>query len=178
MGFLYSLPDVNVTSFAGQRLTCACGRQPTPTIRASATLNRPLLCLPLQPRMVAPGIKIGRPKTNIKKDTRKLNESAQQAEPETGGDAAKARPKRKTQADEIPMYKVILLGDEEYEEGHVVTQLQKVIPKMRKEEAQEKYYEAQNTGSSIVCVVAQEHAEFYAQQLKRQDIFVTVEKDE
>lgn len=129
-------------------------------------------------RMLAPGIKIGRPKTDIKKDTKKINEQKQQAEPETGKGAAKARPNRKTQADEIPMYKVILLGDEEYEEGHVTTQLQKVIPKMGKEEAVEKFFEAQQTGSSIVCVVAQEHAEFYAQQLKRQDIFVAVEKDE
>lgn len=75
------------------------------------------------------------------------------------------------------MYKVILLGDEEYEEGHVVTQLQKIC-QIDKNEASRVFAEAQATGSSIVCVVPEEHAEFYAQQLKRAEIFVTIEKDE
>jgi ATP-dependent Clp protease adaptor protein ClpS len=98
-------------------------------------------------------------------------------EPEAGKGAAKARPTRKTQADEIPMYKVILLADDEYEEGHVVTQLQKIC-QLSKNEAARIFGEAQSTGSSVVCVVPEEHAEFYAQQLKRADIYVTIEKDE
>lgn len=75
------------------------------------------------------------------------------------------------------MYKVILLGDEEYEEGHVVTQLQK-ITQISKGEAIKAFNEAQATGASVICVVPEEHAEFYAQQLRRADIFVTIEKDE
>lgn len=75
------------------------------------------------------------------------------------------------------MYKVILLGDKEYEEGHVVTQLQK-ITQISKNEALRVFGEAQATGASVICVVPEEHAEFYAQQLKRAEIFVTIEKDE
>lgn len=75
------------------------------------------------------------------------------------------------------MYKVILLGDEEYVEAHVVTQLQKIAG-VDKKEATRIFVEAQQTGSSIICVVCEEHAEFYAQQLKRQEIYVTIEKDE
>lgn len=120
---------------------------------------------------------IARPKTSIKKDIGKINDTQQAPEPEAGKGAAKARPRRKTQADEIPMYKVILLGDEDYAEAHVVTQLQKTV-QISKKEATRCFMEAQQTGSSVVCVVCEEHAEFYAQQLKRQEIFVTIEKDE
>lgn len=127
-------------------------------------------------QLSAPATKIGRPKTSIKKSIGTINET-REPEPETGKGAAKARPRRKTQADEIPMYKVILLGDEEYDEVHVVTQLQKTI-QLEKNDAQRVFYEAQQTGSSVACVVCEEHAEFYAQQLRRQEIFVAVEKDE
>lgn len=128
-------------------------------------------------QLSSPSTQIGRPKTSIKKDVGRVTE--QQAAPEADADrgSAKARPRRKTQADEVPMYKVILLGDEEYVEAHVVTQLQKTV-QIEKKEATRIFHEAQQTGSSIVCVVCEEHAEFYAQQLKRQEIFVTIEKDE
>jgi ATP-dependent Clp protease adaptor protein ClpS len=124
----------------------------------------------------APQTQIGRPKTSIQKSVGNVTATPER-EPEAGKGAAKARPTRKTQADEIPMYKVILLADDEYEEGHVVTQLQKIC-QLSKNEAARIFGEAQSTGSSVVCVVPEEHAEFYAQQLKRADIYVTIEKDE
>lgn len=125
----------------------------------------------------APSTKIGRPKTSIKKDVGRVTEQVAEPEADAEKGSAKARPRRKTQADEIPLFKVILLADEEYVEGHVSTQLQKTV-QISKREASRIFQEAQSTGSSIVCVVCEEHAEFYAQQLKRQDIFVVVEKDE
>lgn len=125
----------------------------------------------------SPSIQIGRPKTSIKKDVGRAVQQPQEAQTDTERGSAKARPRRKTQEDEIPMFKVILLGDEEYVEAHVVTQLQKTV-QIDKSEATRIFREAQTTGSSIVCVVCEEHAEFYAQQLRRQEIFVVVEKDE
>lgn len=125
----------------------------------------------------SPQTQIGRPKTSIKKDVGRAVEQQTHMETDTDKGSAKARPRRKTLSDEVPMYKVILLGDEEYDESHVVTQLQKII-QIDKKEAARCFGEAQATGSSVVCVVCEEHAEFYAQQLKRQDIFVTIEKDE
>lgn len=100
---------------------------------------------------------------------------APQADAEKG--SAKAIPKRKTLIDEVPMYKVILLGDEAYVEGHVVSQMQTTV-QLKKNDATRVFKEAQSTGSSVMCVVCEEHAEHYALQLKRQDIYVTVEKDE
>lgn len=141
------------------------------TVTAAAAASKPATAL-------APGVKVGRPKTSIKKDAGKLREAAPPApEADAGAGAAKARPTRKTEADEIPLWKVILLGDEEYEEGHVVTQLQKVV-QLAKKEASRVFAEAQASGSALVCVVIEEHAEFYAEQLKRQEIWVTLEADE
>ncbi|EKX41716.1 hypothetical protein GUITHDRAFT_112132 [Guillardia theta CCMP2712] len=90
----------------------------------------------------------------------------------------KAAPKRKTQDDECPMYKVILLGDNEYEQSHVVTQITKLIPSISKEEGIRIFVEAQMTGSSVIIVCTEEHAEHYVQQLKRQQIYAKMEKDE
>eukprot|EP00288_Rhodomonas_lens_P014727 CAMPEP_0177717364 /NCGR_PEP_ID=MMETSP0484_2-20121128/15004_1 /TAXON_ID=354590 /ORGANISM="Rhodomonas lens, Strain RHODO" /LENGTH=166 /DNA_ID=CAMNT_0019229457 /DNA_START=16 /DNA_END=516 /DNA_ORIENTATION=- len=89
----------------------------------------------------------------------------------------KLAPKKKTQDDETPMYKVILIGDTEYEQAHVVTQITKVIPSVQKEEAVRIYVEAQMTGSSVIIVVTEEHAEHYVQQLKRQQIYAKMEKE-
>lgn len=125
----------------------------------------------------SPSTQIGRPKTSIKKDIGRVTEQSQEPEADAERGSAKARPRRKTQSDEIPLFKVILLGDEEYVEAHVVTQIQKTV-QLGKGEATRIFREAQASGSSIICVVCEEHAEFYAQQLRRQDIFVVVEKDE
>lgn len=128
-------------------------------------------------QLSSPSTQIGRPKTSIQKDIGRVTREPEQPEADAEKGSAKARPRRKTQADEIPLYKVILLGDEEYVEGHVVTQIQKTV-QIDKGEATRIYRDAQSTGSAVVCVVCEEHAEFYAQQLRRQDIFVVVEKDE
>mmetsp|Transcript_43787 Transcript_43787/g.171286 ORF Transcript_43787/g.171286 Transcript_43787/m.171286 type:complete len:158 (-) Transcript_43787:1888-2361(-) len=127
--------------------------------------------------MVSPGIQIGKPKTQIGKPKTNIGGGSTSTEVEQQAKKQRPKPKYKTDADEIPMYKVILLGDEGYDEVHVTTQLMKIIPKFTSDEASRVFREAQNTGSSIVCVVNKEHAEFYAQQLRRQEIFVVVEED-
>jgi ATP-dependent Clp protease adapter protein ClpS len=53
-----------------------------------------------------------------------------------------------------------------------------VIPSVKKEEAIRCFVEAQMTGTSVIIVVTEEHAEHYAQQLKRQQIYAKIEKDE
>lgn len=160
------------STFAGTRLT----RSAAVVVRGVSLSGRHR-ATQVSMQLGSPSIKVGRPKTSIKKDVGTINQTRSEPETDTGKGAAKARPKRKTQSDDLPMYKVILLGDEAYAEAHVVTQLQKII-QIDKKEAARVFAEAQSTGSAVACVVCEEHAEFYAQQLLRQDIFVTVEKDE
>eukprot|EP00173_Palmaria_palmata_P001811 Plantae.Rhodophyta-Palmaria_palmata.ctg20596.p1 GENE.Plantae.Rhodophyta-Palmaria_palmata.ctg20596~~Plantae.Rhodophyta-Palmaria_palmata.ctg20596.p1 ORF type:complete len:181 (+),score=31.29 Plantae.Rhodophyta-Palmaria_palmata.ctg20596:204-746(+) len=147
-----------------------CDDSPSPPVVAARRRPRTVM------QLGAPQTQIGRPKTSIQKSVGNVT-NAPEREPEAGKGSAKARPKRKTQSDEVPMFKVILLGDAEYEEGHVTTQLQKIC-QVDKGKAAKVFAEAQASGSSVVCVVPEEHAEFYAQQLKRAEIFVTIEKDE
>mmetsp|Transcript_40113 Transcript_40113/g.107548 ORF Transcript_40113/g.107548 Transcript_40113/m.107548 type:complete len:154 (-) Transcript_40113:54-515(-) len=90
----------------------------------------------------------------------------------------KATPIEKTQDEDIPLFKVILLGDKEYEEAHVVTQITKLIPSVKEEAATRNYVEAQTTGSSVIILCPEEHAEHYVQQLRRQQIYARYEQDE
>jgi ATP-dependent Clp protease adapter protein ClpS len=71
--------------------------------------------------------------------------------------------------EEMPPYSVILLGDEEYEEEHVVISLRSIVPdlKMDARRATEIFQLAQRNGRELVITVAQDMAELYAQQLTR-----------
>lgn len=54
-----------------------------------------------------------------------------------------AKPKRQTSSAYIPMWKVLLLGDEEYEEDPVVGVIVEVLPEIPMDEARQKFHEAQ-----------------------------------
>ena len=98
------------------------------------------------------------------------------------GAAQVAKPKRKTYNEDMPMYKVILLSDEEYEQDPVCTTLRTVIPAIENErQALERYNEAMSTGRSLLITVPEEHAYHYREQLMRCDpsmiVYSTVEEE-
>jgi ATP-dependent Clp protease adapter protein ClpS len=116
---------------------------------------------------------IAKPKVNIGNPVSQPQTAA--GKPKTA--TPDLKPKQKTQDDETPMYKVILLGDNDYEQSHVVTSITKTIPSVKKEEAIRCFVEAQMTGSSLIITVTEEHAEHYVQQLKRQQVYAKMEKE-
>ena len=96
--------------------------------------------------------------------------------------AAIAKPKRKTQSEDIPMWKVILLSDNEYEEDPVCSVLTSVIPDITNmRDATERYEEAMKTGRSLLIVQPKEQAEFFVEQLARCDpamiVYSTIEEE-
>ena len=98
------------------------------------------------------------------------------------GAAQVAKPKRKTHNEDMPLYKVILLSDDEYEQDPVCTTLRTVIPAIDNErQAMERYNEAMSTGRSLLIVVPEEHAYHYREQLMRCDpsmiVYSTVEEE-
>uniref|UniRef100_A0A7S2DD30 Adaptor protein ClpS core domain-containing protein n=1 Tax=Octactis speculum TaxID=3111310 RepID=A0A7S2DD30_9STRA len=111
-----------------------------------------------------PEVKTGPPKQETKKRALK-NRQAQTTS--------------KEQNSEIPMFNVVLIGDEEYDKGFVVQSLSQVMPFVENDKAEQCYLEAQEKGTSIVAVVHEESAEFYVQQLQRCDqmIFATYEPE-
>lgn len=91
--------------------------------------------------------------------------------PQKQKQAQKVKLTKKTDpiTEEIPPYKVVLLGDDEYEEEHVVISLRSIIPELKMEprRASEIFELAQKHGRELVVIVQQDLAELYAQQLTR-----------
>mmetsp|Transcript_13801 Transcript_13801/g.18432 ORF Transcript_13801/g.18432 Transcript_13801/m.18432 type:complete len:146 (+) Transcript_13801:51-488(+) len=125
-------------------------------------------------RMAAP--QLAKAKVSLKKDT-VLAGPPQKAAGKT--DAAK--PKRKTVGDleEVPMFKVFLLGDDDYDQEHICKSLCDIVEDMNIKQAEEIFQQAQNGGQALICVVCKEHAEHYVEQLLRREpmIFSELEED-
>jgi len=85
-----------------------------------------------------------------------------------GPEAAAAKPKRKAHVEDVPLWQVLLLGDEEYVEDDVCDVLVSVIPEIDNlRVATQKYDEAQKHGKSLLLVVPKELGEAYVEQLIR-----------
>mmetsp|Transcript_16406 Transcript_16406/g.38003 ORF Transcript_16406/g.38003 Transcript_16406/m.38003 type:complete len:161 (+) Transcript_16406:106-588(+) len=84
-----------------------------------------------------------------------------------------------TEAAEVPMWKVVLLGDEEYDEAYTIQTIQQVCVDITKQKAEQAFNEAQLYMKSELIVVPQEHAEHFVQQFQRCDpmVFATCEPE-
>ena len=107
---------------------------------------------------------------NIHFTTLQPQQKAKVAEPQTRGDI---------ETEDAPRYKVLLLGDEEYEEEHVIERLVDVVDDVDKKQSIEIFYSAQKGGKGLVGVYPLEVSEFYVEQLARSEpmIFSELEKE-
>ncbi len=87
------------------------------------------------------------------------------------------KPKSETQKKPAPQYKVLLHNDNHNSMEHVVEVLITTIPRMQPPQAMGIMIEAHNSGVAVVIVCAQEHAEFYCEQLKSHGLTSTIEPD-
>jgi len=94
-----------------------------------------------------------------------------------GGPAASvAKPKLKRNTEDIPLWNVFLLGDEEYEQDPVCEVLLNIVPDIANlRQAAEKYEEAEKTGKALLITVPKELGEAYVEQLIRADPMVYAE---
>ena len=90
---------------------------------------------------------------------------------------AEVKPKSSTVRKSMPMYKVLLHNDDHTPMEYVVEVLVKIIPAMNPQQAFDIMMEAHNSGSAVVIVVNQEHAEFYKEQLQTHGLTSTIEPD-
>ena len=147
-------------------------------LRIDGALRRPAsAAASLVPFMQA-APQIAKPKTQIKHSTGySTGDGGGQGGAGAGVEIAK--PKRKAHTEEVPLWKVILLGDEEYIEDEVCPVLVAIIPDIENDrQAKEKYDEAESTGKSMLIVVPKEHAEAYVEQLIRAEPMVYAEIEE
>jgi len=95
--------------------------------------------------------------------------------------AAAAQPKtrREHETEDAPRYKLMLIGDQEYDEQHVVERIVDVVDDVDKKMAIEVFYAAQKAGKGMIGVFVLEMAEFYMEQLSRSEpmIFSDLEKE-
>ena len=137
---------------------------PSPSLSPCRTLSRGTV---MRPRMMmgaaAPAPAKTRTTTEtkapVRQQTRKVEKKREYAPPE-----------------EAPRYEVILLDDEEYEEGHIVNNLVRIIPGIESNKAKQVYLETKKVGQSLVLVCLEEHAEAYVDLLSRQEPMIFAEK--
>ena len=85
----------------------------------------------------------------------------------------------KQHTEDCPMWKVLLLGDDEYEEDPVCEVLKAQIPDIENlSQAKVVFEEAQASGKAVLLIAPKEHAEGYVEQLIRADPMVYSEIEE
>ncbi|CAM9625703.1 unnamed protein product [Choristocarpus tenellus] len=91
----------------------------------------------------------------------------------------KSRVKVKPKTEDAPMFKVHLLGDEEYERDHVLLALQDIIPEMDNTKAAAVFDEAQRGGRGHCGTFPEEQSELYVEQFIRCEpmIFAAMEEE-
>jgi ATP-dependent Clp protease adaptor protein ClpS len=85
--------------------------------------------------------------------------------------------KKSTARRPMPLYKVLLHNDDATPMQYVIDVLMKIIPKMQPSKARAIMMEAHTSGTAIVIVCTQEHAEFYSECLNRAGLISTFEPD-
>ena len=117
------------------------------------------------------------PKTRTRQVTRTA--PPQVGKPQQKQKVQNAKPAMKKDMEAEPMWKVTMLGDDEYEVDPVCEVLQTVIPDIENfKQAKEKYDECDSTGKAMLLVVPKEHAEAYVEQLIRAEPMVYAEIEE
>mmetsp|Transcript_1049 Transcript_1049/g.1369 ORF Transcript_1049/g.1369 Transcript_1049/m.1369 type:complete len:183 (+) Transcript_1049:92-640(+) len=80
-----------------------------------------------------------------------------------------APPERKTENVDCPMYKLILVGDEEYEGEYVVGRIIQVCDNVKKDNAWDAFESAMDKGEGLIVLAPKEHAEHYAKELSKSE---------
>jgi ATP-dependent Clp protease adapter protein ClpS len=111
--------------------------------------------------------------TTVQKQKQK-NEQKQKAKP--------SEPDLRNEEDfeDAPMFRLYLIGDESYEQEHVVNRVFEVIEDCSEDDAARLFKSAYQTGEAFMGKYPREIAETYAEQLTRSDpiIYADVRNDE
>jgi ATP-dependent Clp protease adapter protein ClpS len=91
---------------------------------------------------------------------------------------AKPKVRKEQEIEDAPMYKVMLLGDEEYNVAHVVPRLCELMEDMDENMAGTVFKSAQVSGRAMCGKYPLEHAELYVEQLIRSDPMIFAELED
>eukprot|EP00566_Odontella_aurita_P027202 CAMPEP_0113525510 /NCGR_PEP_ID=MMETSP0015_2-20120614/205_1 /TAXON_ID=2838 /ORGANISM="Odontella" /LENGTH=170 /DNA_ID=CAMNT_0000423691 /DNA_START=365 /DNA_END=877 /DNA_ORIENTATION=- /assembly_acc=CAM_ASM_000160 len=80
--------------------------------------------------------------------------------------------------EDAPLYKLMLLGDEEYDQAHVVERMCALLEDMDEDQASTIYSQAEISGKAMCGKYPYEHAEMYKEQLARSDPMIYSDLEE
>ena len=123
------------------------------------------------------GAAIAKPKVGVKTETvtKQKSKSVQRRK------AKSSEPvyRRDEDFEDAPLYRVMLIGDEDYEQAHVIERMCEILEDMDESAAASIFKQAQAGGKAMCGKYPLEHAEMYKEQLVRSDpmIFSDVEEE-
>jgi ATP-dependent Clp protease adapter protein ClpS len=119
-----------------------------------------------------PDIKIGQKTALVTKQNQKveIRQKAKTSEPVQN---------RKDDFMEAPLFKVMLIGDDSYDIGHVMERMCAIMEDMDEDQAKKIFGNAQSMGKAMCGKYPMEHAEMYKEQLLRSEpmIFADIEDE-
>lgn len=123
------------------------------------------------------GAAIAKPKVGVKVDQVTKQKSKSENKERTRSSDPISR--REEKFEDAPLFKVMLIGDDDYDQAHVVERMCEIIDDMDENQAASVYKSAQQGGKAMCGKYPLEHAEMYKEQLIRSDpmIFSDVEEE-
>jgi ATP-dependent Clp protease adapter protein ClpS len=114
-------------------------------------------------------------KTGVKTATTKKEKQKQKQKAKTGEPVQK----RKEEFQDAPMYKLMLLEDDSYEQEHVITRMCAIMEDLDEDQAATVYQQAMASGKAMCGIYPFERAELFKEQLLRSDpmIFADLEEE-
>jgi len=87
--------------------------------------------------------------------------------------------RREEKFEDAPLFKVLLIGDDDYDQAHVIERMCEILEDMDESQAASVFKSAQQSGKAMCGKYPLEHAEMYKEQLIRSDpmIFSDVEEE-
>lgn len=123
------------------------------------------------------GAAIAKPKVGVKVDqvTKQKSKSVSKQKARTSDPISR----RDEKFEDAPLFKVMLIGDEDYDQAHVIERMCEILEDMDENNAATVFKSAQQGGKAMCGKYPFEHAEMYKEQLLRSDpmIFSDVEEE-
>ena len=123
------------------------------------------------------GAAIAKPKVGVKTETVTKQKSKSVSKQKSRSSDPISR--REEKFEDAPMFKVMLIGDDDYDQTHVIERMCEIMEDMDENHAASVFKSAQQGGKAMCGKYPLEHAEMYKEQLIRSDpmIFSDVEEE-
>mmetsp|Transcript_21245 Transcript_21245/g.29782 ORF Transcript_21245/g.29782 Transcript_21245/m.29782 type:complete len:175 (-) Transcript_21245:273-797(-) len=125
------------------------------------------------------GAALAKPKVSIGQKTALVTKQKSATVSKKKAKTSEPVSRRDDDFEDAPMYKVVLIGDEDYDQAHVVEKMCEILEDMDEGNAASVFKQAQQSGKAMCGKYPFEHAELYKEQFLRSDpmIFSDVEED-